>query len=75
MCRLNDVNNLHMLACSYHMPATFYFIFIFYKYQNTSDPTQNLQKIQSEKNTNTSKDKNICFKIQGYFSNITVLKN
>jgi len=53
----------------------FYFIFIFYKYQNISDPTQNLQKFQSEKNTNTSKDKNICFKIQGYFSNITVLKN
>jgi hypothetical protein len=57
------------------MPAAFYFILFFYKYQNTFDPHKIYKKSRVQKNTNTSKDKNIFLKIQGYFSNITVLKN
>lgn len=48
--------------------------FFFNKYQNTSDPHKIYKKLESRKH-HTPKDKNMCFKIQGYFVNFTMLKN
>jgi len=33
-----------------------------------------IKKNYSAKDENTPKEKKICFKIQGYFSNLTILK-
>jgi hypothetical protein len=80
-CRLNSVDNLHTLTRSYawttstrwRVLITHQQLFL-YKYQNTANPTRNLQNNWSAKDTSTSKVKSICFKIQGYFGNLVVLK-
>jgi len=42
--RPNGAGSLHILARSYHVPTPFKYFFVFLKYQNTPDLTQNLQK-------------------------------
>jgi len=75
MRRPNGTDNLNKLAGSYHAPTTFYFFSFFYKYQNTPNPTRNLQKKLESKRRQYPKDKNICFKIQGYFDKLIMLYN
>ena len=75
MRRPNDTDNLHKLTRSYPALTASFFVFFFYKYQNTLDPTQNFfKKIRVEKTPITLKHKSICFKIQRYFDNFIVLE-
>jgi hypothetical protein len=43
--------------------SSFFFIIIFYKYQNIFDLHKIYKKIQSAKDANTPEDKSISFKI------------
>jgi hypothetical protein len=63
MRRPNDTDNLHKLTRSYPALTAFFFVFFFYKYQNTLDPTQIfLKKIRVEKTPITLKTKAFVLK-------------
>lgn len=55
------------------LSANNFFVF-FINIKTPLTPHKIYKKLESKKH-HTPKDKNMCFKIQGYFGNLTMLKN
>jgi len=73
-CRLNGADNLHMLVCSYHVAAAFYFFLIFINTKIHLTSHKIYKRKQSAEIIDTPKNNNICFKIQEYFGNLIMPK-